>query len=321
MQKSIFTLVAIMLFSTMSLMAQSSKGFSFQGYARGADGSALQNESNLEVRFTIFSTDENNPEFTENQTLSTDEFGVFQAVIGTTNSSLFNALNFAQNDYSLKVEIRDGGSYQQVARQSLLAVPYAKASEKAVEATSADNGVPPGSIMPFAGSSVPEGWLLCDGSEVDRDTYSKLFAAIGTAWGYGNMSSTFNLPELRGQFLRGVSGDSNYDPDKGSRTAYNGGNSGNKVGSYQGSQFASHNHAASSSNAGNHRHTSYDYYWYDAGSDDDYGTPTGDGTGERRSTSRNTAYAGEHNHNITVNDTGGNETRPRNAYVNYIIKY
>lgn len=61
----------------------------------------------------------------------------------------------------------------------------------------------PGSVQMFAGSSAPAGWLLCDGSAVSRTTYSALFAAIGTTYGTGNGSTTFNLPDLRQRFALG----------------------------------------------------------------------------------------------------------------------
>lgn len=54
-------------------------------------------------------------------------------------------------------------------------------------------------IEAYAGSSAPGGWLLCNGSAVSRTTYPKLFAAIGTTYGAGDGSSTFNLPDLRGR--------------------------------------------------------------------------------------------------------------------------
>lgn len=54
-----------------------------------------------------------------------------------------------------------------------------------------------GFIKTFAGTTPPEGTLLCDGSAVSRDTYSDLFDAIGTTWGEGDGSTTFNLPDLR----------------------------------------------------------------------------------------------------------------------------
>ena len=56
-----------------------------------------------------------------------------------------------------------------------------------------------GIIQMFAGATAPDGWLICDGSAVSRTTYATLFAAIGTTWGAGNGSTTFNLPDLRGR--------------------------------------------------------------------------------------------------------------------------
>jgi hypothetical protein len=83
-------------------------------------------------------------------------------------------------------------------RQHVLSSPYA---------VSALNGVTPGSILPYAGSGLPPGgWLLCDGAAVPRTgEYAALFAAIGTTWGVGDGSTTFNLPDLMtdGSFLRG----------------------------------------------------------------------------------------------------------------------
>ena len=66
-----------------------------------------------------------------------------------------------------------------------------------------DQVLPPGSLMAYAASSAPTGWLLCDGSAVSRTTYATLYAVIGTTWGTGDNSTTFNVPDLRGQFLRG----------------------------------------------------------------------------------------------------------------------
>ena len=66
-------------------------------------------------------------------------------------------------------------------------------------------GMPAGAIAAYAGSKAPEGWLLCDGSNVSRKSYPLLFAAIGTAYGAGDGSTTFGLPDLRGRVPVGVS--------------------------------------------------------------------------------------------------------------------
>lgn len=63
--------------------------------------------------------------------------------------------------------------------------------------------MPAGTVLPFAGISSPTGWLLCDGSAVSRTTYSRLFSAIGSTYGAGDGSTTFNLPDLRGRAVAG----------------------------------------------------------------------------------------------------------------------
>ena len=63
---------------------------------------------------------------------------------------------------------------------------------------------PVGSVYTFAGSTVPTGWLKCNGALLSRTTYAALFAVIGTTYGAGDGSTTFALPDLRGEFVRGV---------------------------------------------------------------------------------------------------------------------
>ena len=69
--------------------------------------------------------------------------------------------------------------------------------------------MPTGSVIPYAGKSAPDGWLLCDGAAVSRTTYADLFAVIGTTFGSGDGSTTFNLPDLRGRVAVGVDSDAN----------------------------------------------------------------------------------------------------------------
>jgi len=59
-------------------------------------------------------------------------------------------------------------------------------------------------VAHFPTTSAPSGWLPCNGAAVSRTTYAALFARIGTTYGAGNGSTTFNLPDLRGEFLRGL---------------------------------------------------------------------------------------------------------------------
>ena len=66
-----------------------------------------------------------------------------------------------------------------------------------------NNMIPTGIVQAFAGSTTPTGWLLCDGSTVDRTLYAALFAVIGTTYGTGDGSTTFNLPNLTDKFIEG----------------------------------------------------------------------------------------------------------------------
>jgi len=97
------------------------------------------------------------------------------------------------------------------------------------------NFMPAGAIQLFAMNAVPTGWLECNGAAVSRTTYANLFAAIGTLYGEGNGATTFNLPDLRGQFVRGFDNGRSMDP-------------GRVFGSVQGSANQYHNHTLSVSN-------------------------------------------------------------------------
>lgn len=81
-------------------------------------------------------------------------------------------------------------------------------NEKGIPLDAVASGSAVGSIALFAGAELPEGYLLCDGAALSREVYAELFSAIGTTWGEGDGSTTFNLPDLRGKFIRGNGGDS-----------------------------------------------------------------------------------------------------------------
>ncbi|WP_319561728.1 phage tail protein [Marispirochaeta sp.] len=185
--------------------------------------------------------------------------------------------------------------------------------------------MPVGSILPFAGDAdkVPAGWLLCDGRAMPAEDYVDLFQVIGTNYGNGStdtrpesdaVAGEFNIPDLRGMFLRGVDDPdgtggleaAGVDPDFESRDAsVTGGNSGGQIGSIQSDAFQGHWHDV------NIR------IYYDRGHSDYQNILAGnDGT--------STCDAKEIIED-TVNGYGvprvSKETRPRNIYVNYIIKY
>jgi len=115
------------------------------------------------------------------------------------------------------------------------AVAAATGVDNAVNKAQFDSGLsiaaPVGGVLAFAGTSVPNGWLECNGGQVSRTTYSALFSVLGTLYGIGDGSTTFNLPELRGEFIRG------YDNARGVDVS-------RSLGSWQDDSFESHTHSA-----------------------------------------------------------------------------
>ena len=89
--------------------------------------------------------------------------------------------------------------------------------------------IPAGMVQAYAGSTAPTGWLKCNGAAISRTTYATLFAAIGTTYGAGDGGTTFNVPELRGEFVRGWADGRGVD-------------SGRSLGSFQADEFKSHTH-------------------------------------------------------------------------------
>lgn len=94
---------------------------------------------------------------------------------------------------------------------------------------SAATSSPTGTIAGMATTAAPSGWLLCNGGAVSRSTYAALFAAIGTLYGVGDGATTFNVPELRGEFLRGADQGRGID-------------AGRAVGTAQAGQMPAHTH-------------------------------------------------------------------------------
>lgn len=312
-------IVLVLAFPSIGQNDIKEKGFTFQGYARDFSGNALGNET-VFVRFTIYA-DGGTVHFEETQEVETDDFGVFTNMVGAQNQAQFYSLDWINNAYNLKVEVSTNNSdYVTISDYPLVSVPYAHAADRA------KNGVPPGSITPFAGDvdvSLPDGYLVCDGRSVRIDDYPELYDAIGLNW--GGSGQNFRLPDLRGYFLRGVSDASNVDPNKNGRTGRNGSNRGNQVGSYQDDALENHNHDFSgrTDEAGRHRHeiNGKDAADVKSGNDGDGVLRNDDENGRHL---EDTDFAGEHTHTFsgtTDNGGGGSETRPKNAYVWYIIKY
>ena len=163
-------------------------------------------------------------------------------------------------------------------------------------------GAVTGMVTAFAMSSTPSGWLTCDGSAVSRTTYANLFGIIATTWGAGDGSTTFNIPDLRGAFLRGT-GTAGVSSDY----------VGPSVGAYQDDQNASHNHGGATGSAGG-----YSMCAGPGGGGWNAGCIVGEG---RHSAGGYTNYTSAANHTHSISSDGGSEGRPYNRGVQYCIKF
>jgi microcystin-dependent protein len=205
----------------------------------------------------------------------------------------------------------------------------------ATNATTAANGVSPGAVIAFARNTAPTGFLKANGALVDRTTFAALFAAIGTTFGGGDGVTTFGLPDMRGEFIRG------WDDGRGA-------DSGRGFGSAQAGANASHAHGASSGLVSNdHSHSGSTNAPSLVGRIDTRQSGFASASGIASGVSLTTCFDGgsgysgfnsasinathshsfstggisaNHNHAITVN-ADGSEARPRNIALLYCIKF
>lgn len=148
--------------------------------------------------------------------------------------------------------------------------------------TTGDSLLPAGMVAHFAMNSAPAGWLVADGQNVSRAAYPALFAAIGTTYGAGDGVTTFTLPDLRGEFLRGLDRGRGVDP-------------GRAIGTAQSDALKSHSHT--------------------------YSFTVGDNNNDYSSMPAASNGAGLHTFSSATAATGSTETHPRNVAVLACIKY
>lgn len=197
----------------------------------------------------------------------------------------------------------------------------ATASTDAVSLSQFQTGTPLGSVVDFAGNSAPSTWMFCFGQAISRADYSLLFAAIGTSFGAGDGSTTFNLPDCRG---RVIAGKDNMGGTAANRMTFVlsgstiGASGGNERHALDISEAPAHTHTGTTSTNGDHSH-------FLAGFAVTGGNLTVGawGNGVRNDTSNLTGIAGAHSHTFTTDSKGGglahNNTQPT-IILNKIIK-
>lgn len=190
---------------------------------------------------------------------------------------------------------------EQVANEDIFAIVDVSENEtkKVKYSDILNNLIPVGIQVAYGGTVPPTGWLICDGSAVSRTTYAELFKVIGTSYGAGDGSTTFNLPNKKGRLSAG------YDSTNSKFNAI-GKKLGEETHTLTAQELASHNHNGTTDWAGDHTHTSKDYY----------DVLRGEGT-QRRVVAYDSATnigdtlsinnAGSHQHTFTTNNTGSNQ--------------
>jgi len=176
--------------------------------------------------------------------------------------------------------------------------------------------IPLGTVIPYAGTTAPSAdWKIADGSAISRTTYSGYYAIAGTSFGSGDGSSTFNLPDLRGLFIRFHDDGAGNDPDAASRTANNsGGATGDNVGSEQADAFQAWQSGLTASGV--------DYYGYGVGEKYNSASTTTNkasivyATGTQGTAGMITAF----NDGTNGDPRTSSETRPKNLGFTPLIK-
>lgn len=326
---------------------------------RAQDGTTAQaHTSGNTVKHMITARDLQEPQDHINATAA---HGATGAVVGTTNTqTLTNKTltspkineNVAVTATATELNVLDGITASTAelnildgATLTTTELNYVDGVTSAIQ-TQLDALIPKGMISPFGGSSAPSGWLLCNGAAVSRTTYSALFAVIGTTYGSGDTSTTFNVPDLLGRTPIGA----------GAGTGLTTRTLGDKLGSEStvltSSHIPEHNHTIDHghsndigvSTGGSHSHTLTMHYSGTASHDhaisgisNPLPSMESDGSGGSISNSNATAIstASAHDHGITggvTNHTGSSgyygtasptavtAVQP-STVVNFIIKY
>ncbi|MEJ1402587.1 MAG: phage tail protein [Candidatus Sedimenticola sp. (ex Thyasira tokunagai)] len=185
-------------------------------------------------------------------------------------------LNSIQEELANVIE-EDGGVLDKGDNTQLLT------KIQALIAAGQQSGIPCGGVIAWTSSTPPDDYVECNGSAINRTTYADLFAIIGTLFGAGDGATTFNLPDMRGEFIRG------WDHSRGI-------DAGRALGSNQTDDYKSHSHSLTASSTAEGTASDID---------------RNDGVGSLTSRPRS----------ISTNASGGSETRPRNIAMMFCIKY
>jgi microcystin-dependent protein len=287
MRKLILIIIAFLLMSTNSF-ADIPKTLNYQGRLMNTVGQPV-NDGQYSVTFRLYAAVSGGTMVWEEAQSVASSNGYFNIVLGNTT-----ALTPAIFLQPLWVGVQVGNVVEMTPRQKLGTAAYAMTvvdgSITAAKVASGWGMVPTGSIVMWPMNTPPEGWLECRGTTMTASAYPALFAAIG--YTYGGSGDDFNLPNFCGYFVRGWDHTAGNDPDSSERMDRGDGMTGDQVGTKQLDEFGKHDHKQN-------------YRTFDAGG----GHPQA-----------MIGVTGTDNRKTACYSAGGDETRPKNINMMYIIK-
>lgn len=306
----IFLFLVFCIFTVTRIAAQSKPPLSVQGTLKNADGTSVA-DGNYNMTFRLYTASSGGTAvWTESQSNVPVRAGVYSVRLGVITPI---NITFTEN---LFLGTTVGNGAEIVPRTRLTSSPYALFAFKL------GNDLPVGFLMPWASGSTtaPDGWLLCDGRALKSVEYPDLFAAIGNLWGNGSSGSgagsgtDFNLPDLRGEFIRGAEAGANAGVQQSFSTA------------------PASTPLFSTSSSGAHSHSLQvvnDWFYVVTGNVASVfwgvnGEPTTVSDISRHKTTHlfqlQFQASGAHTHTVGAITGGDAETRPRNVAMPYYIK-
>ena len=242
-----------------------------------------------------------------------------------------NSINYNATDGAFSVDLVRNviieSRYNYIVKIRISENAYASVlfeREYSIAPAGSGSAFPIGSVIAYLGNGSniagmeANGWFKCDGRSISG--LSALSADEKTAF-TNILGGSSNLPNLQGNFLRGLDEGRGFDDNAGSRT---GGESTTGVRSYQGDEFESHDHTGSANQGGDHSHSYVDTYFSEHNADvalqNQKGSGGSDDDNEDWNKTRTTGLSGTHGHSITIDPRGGAETRPENIAVYWLIR-
>lgn len=222
----IYAMLWNVILSFLALGQSVPSGISFQGRLTGPGGQGMSPGSyTLQFRIWDSMTSPSGKNLWSNQqVVNVESNGVFTVILGLGGNipipgetvpftDLMKAFGDGNRFLGITVAAINGvqviSATEIAPRQQLLSVPFSISALNAQTAVNVVNGIPSGTVLSYAGATVPRGYLWCDGSAQSSAQYPDLFAAIGTTWGAGGAAGMdFNLPDFQSRFLLGGGGGS-----------------------------------------------------------------------------------------------------------------